>query len=153
MLGDEIFEFLPNEVGEEEFVSVETSIHFRTPQCFEDGLKYDVRLSEDIIVPETEHAEPVRSDKGVATFIVGGLFNMLTSIQLNDDGSFQANEVANVTANRVLAAEFEAAQLSSTQMLPKQALWIGGVFAEVACAPKHSVIWASNAGKNRTERN
>jgi hypothetical protein len=74
------------------------------------------------------------------TLIVIGLLNVLAPIQLDDDGSFEIREVAYVRANRMLTSKLEASELTSTQVPPKQAFFIGRVLAKGACAAKHVVI-------------
>ena len=39
---------------------------------------------------------------------------VLTTIKLNDDCGFKANEITNVNANRMLPSELEAVQLAAT---------------------------------------
>ena len=39
---------------------------------------------------------------------------VLPAVKLNDDRSFQANEITNIDADRMLPSELEAAQLATT---------------------------------------
>lgn len=55
---------------------------------------------------------------------------MLAAIELDDEAAFDTGEIANVRAERVLASELEASELTATQSIPKQTLCIGWVFAE-----------------------
>jgi hypothetical protein len=69
---------------------------------------------------------------------------MLAAVQFDDDRRFEANEVADVTADLMLAPELEAVELTPAQMLPQATFGFGGVVAEVTGvvvhAPRTSVL-------------
>jgi len=133
--------------------SIETSIHLDSLQCLVDRLEYDLSPNEHVVVPKAQHPKTTRSEKGVPTHVVVGLLGMLTSVQLDDDGSLKASEVANIRPDRMLPAEFESCQLTSTQTLPKDALCVGRIFAEGARVSKHAPNEPVIAGISMAEYN
>ena len=50
---------------------------------------------------------------------------MLAAVQFNDQMRFGADEIGNVGAKRMLAAEAEAAQLMATKMEPETGFGVG----------------------------
>jgi hypothetical protein len=117
--------------------SIEASIHFRSVKRLMDRFEYDLGSTQHIVVPEAQHPKTTRSEKHVSTGIVVRLLGMLASVQLDDDGSLKAREVADIGSDRMLSAEFEACQLTSAQTLPKHALRMSRVFAKGAGEAKH----------------
>jgi hypothetical protein len=97
-----------------------------------DGLDYRVGLRKHVGIPEAQNAKPTRSQTGVAIVVVDRLSHVLATVQLNDDRGFKANEVTDVRADRMLSSEFEAVQLASSQMMPKETFGFRGVVAQVA---------------------
>ena len=69
---------------------------------------------------------------GRASRIRFDVLRVLTSIQLNDNHPFKADEIKDVVAERVLASKFAVVELSPAQALPKQALGAGRTVAQVA---------------------
>ena len=117
--------------------SIEASVHFGSPKCLIDGFEHDLGASQHIVVPEAQDAKTPRSEKHVSTCIVVGLFGMLAAVQLDDDRSLKAGEVADIGPDRMLSAEFEVRQLTSPETLPKHALRMSWVFAKDAGESKH----------------
>ena len=126
--------------------SIEASIHLDSLQCLVNRLEYDLGPNQHVVVPEAQHSKTTRSEKCVPTHVVVGLLGMLTSIQLDDDGSLKASEVADIRSDRMLSAEFESCQLTSTQTLPKDALCMSRIFAEGARVSKHAPTEPLSAG-------
>ena len=118
-------------------VSIESSIHLDSLQCLVDRFEYDLGPDQHVVVPE----------------VVVGLLSMLTSVQLDDDGSLKASEVADIRPNRMLSAEFESCQLASAQTLPKHAFRMGRVFAKRAGESKHPLTEPRVAGISMAAHN
>ena len=57
---------------------------------------------------------------------------MLTTIQLDNDCTFQAGEVTYIGTDGMLAPEYEAAELAPLQVPPEQPFGICWIFAKFA---------------------
>jgi hypothetical protein len=134
-------------------VSIESSIHLNSLQGLIDRFEYDFGPNQRVVVPEAQYPKTTRSEKCVATHVVVELLSMLTSVQLDDDGSLKASEVADIRLNRMLSAEFESCQLASAQALPKDALCVSRVFAKGARVAKHAPTGPRFAGINMEKHN
>ena len=62
---------------------------------------------------------------------------VLPAIKLNDDRGFQANEITNVDADRMLPSELEAAQLAATLTTPEPSFGFSKVTAQLAREMNH----------------
>jgi hypothetical protein len=74
---------------------------------FEDRLRDAGGPGEHVSVPEAQNAETLTPQETIAMQIVRDLINVLTTIQLDDDGRFQADEIADISADGMLSSEFE----------------------------------------------
>jgi hypothetical protein len=54
---------------------------------------------------------------------------MLPAIQLNNKATFQTHKIHDVFANRVLAPEFQGADLTTVEFLPKFLFGVGQILA------------------------
>jgi len=63
---------------------------------------------------------------------------MLAAVQLDDNGGFQANEIADVGADLMLPSEFETVQLTAAQSTPEKAFSLRRIPAQVAGEVDHS---------------
>lgn len=98
--------------------SIEPSIHLLPMDGLENRLKDDGGMPQHVVIPEPQHTESFRSEEGVATPVVGGLFDMLTAVELDDHLRLDTGEIADVGPNGILATELEATQLSAPQPMP-----------------------------------
>ena len=83
--------------------------------AFEDGLQ----LLEDLIVPETPYPEALRMEPGGALLILFGSDRVLTPVQLDNQTSFEAGEIRDVTTDRRLPAESGPVDLAMAQVGPQ----------------------------------
>jgi hypothetical protein len=134
-------------------VSIESSIHLNSLQGLIDRFEYDFGPNQYVIVPEAQYPKTARSEKCVPTHVVVGLLGVLTSVQLDDDGSLEASEVADIGLDRMLSAEFESGQLTSTLTLPEDTLSTSRIFAKAARVAKHAPIDSLFAGINMAKYN
>jgi len=128
--------------------SVETAVHILAMQGHEDRLENLLGVRHHVVVPEPKNTEARGPQKSIATIIVRYLVNMLASVQLHDDGSLDAGEVANVEADLMLPAKLEPAHLTAAEMAPQATLGVGRVPSEIADMPEHVGIRASVCGEN-----
>lgn len=117
--------------------SVETAVHVLTMQGFEDRLEDLLGMSHRVVVPEPKNTETRGPQKAIATIIVRYLVDMLTSVQFHDDGSLNADEVANIEPDLVLPAKLESGELAAAEMAPQTTLGVGRVPSEVADMVEH----------------
>lgn len=80
----------------------------RASQSLQNHLKHALNMYQRIIVPETQHAIAHSLQISCASLVVHHLIRVLTTVQLDDQHSFRADEIDDVVADLVLAAEFEA---------------------------------------------
>ena len=81
------------------------------------GLQNVIRALKHVVVPEMQHAVTFGAHPAIALCIVSG-FKVLTAVHLNDQALFQAYEVRDVPANRLLSAKSSAFDLALTQAQP-----------------------------------
>jgi len=96
-----------------------------------DGLQDSLEILEDFVIPEAEDSETSRSQPAVALG-VRLAFEMLTSVDLNEELPWQAGEIDDVGPDGDLPAELRS-QDSPAQLLPEEGLRVGQVAAEVSC--------------------
>ena len=72
--------------------------------CFQDA----VEVVSHVIVPETQHAPAMLLKPSCAIDIILGDRAVLTTIELDDQRSFLADEIDDVPPDRDLASELEA---------------------------------------------
>jgi hypothetical protein len=92
-------------------------------------MKNTVHIAEHFAVPEADYAIPLRFEKRGPSCIAIAL-GVLSSINLYDQLALATEEIADEGADRHLAREFEAIQLSTAQMPPQATLGIGCVVSE-----------------------
>jgi hypothetical protein len=120
--------------------SIEPPIHVRLAQGFKNRLQNGVRSEKNVVVPEPQHAKAVRSEKGITSYIIIRLVDVLTPVKLDNDVGFKASEIADVVPHRMLPTELETIDLPSPQATPKQSLGLRGVLTKITCKAKHPRI-------------
>jgi len=95
-------------------ISLEATVHLGSVQRFVDGLKDDIDLREDVVVPEAQNSKASRSEKVIPSSVVVRLLDVLASIELDNHPSIHAGEVADVGPHRMLPTELETRQLTSS---------------------------------------
>jgi len=75
----------------------------------ENGLKNAVAVGEDVVVPEAQGAKPLIREPSVTGLVVG-ISRMLAAVAFDDQAVAEGDEVGDVRADRLLAAEFGAGQ-------------------------------------------
>jgi len=93
----------------------------------QDGSQDAIAFGKCLAVAEAQYVEAVRAQRGTALGIGGhgiGLV-VLTAIELDDQPGFDAGEVREVRADRVLAAELAAVETPIPQALPDRAFGVG----------------------------
>jgi hypothetical protein len=93
-------------------------------------LQYLIRAQQHIVVPEAEYAKTAVA-KPCITTAVGGRVEMLAAIKLDYEPAFDTNEIDDIRANRMLAAETMATKIVSSQEIPDALLGIGQVSAQL----------------------
>lgn len=74
-------------------------------------------IQKDIIVPKSQYPVSGFTEPAVSYFICVG-FDVLAAVRFDNQFQFAADEIANVTVDRLLANEFDAADLSVSQVTP-----------------------------------
>ena len=96
-----------------------------------DCVDHALRLLENFVVPEADHAEVAPLKKCGPFFIIsdGILLTMLRAIELHDDLGVVACEVNDVGANTHLTSEVKSGAPRAAQLEPKQLLGVGRVLS------------------------
>jgi hypothetical protein len=76
------------------------------------------------------------------------LFDVLASVQLDNDVGLETSKVTDIGSKRVLAAKLEAVHLPAPQTTPKETFGIGGALAEVSRKAEHLCIGSCSIGTN-----
>ena len=113
------------------------AVDFRPMQRLEYHIDHGIELRLDVAVPEAQYTVSGRPQETVAPIVIFGPFEMLTSIQFDDESPVKRGEIADVEANLVLAAEFETGDLAATKAAPEKTLGSSLVVSERACMAKH----------------
>jgi uncharacterized protein YaiL (DUF2058 family) len=106
-----------------------------------DARQHAVDLSQDLAVVETQNPKAMRFERRRPARVrqLPIEREMLSAVDLDDQRCFDAGEVGEMRADRVLAAELEASELTVAQLAPQQLLGVGRGGAKVAgsCARPH----------------
>ena len=86
---------------------------------------------QHVVVPESEDAERVLANPAVALDVVARV-EVLAAIQFHHQTTFDAGEVDDVSADRVLAPETQAVELAAAQVAPEMALGVRRVSSQTA---------------------
>jgi hypothetical protein len=86
----------------------------------------------DIVIPEAQHKETAPFEIVITrSIMLDFAVNMLGAIELNDETSFETNEIDRVGADGRLSAELVAVELPSTQSRPKLAFDVRRIATEL----------------------
>ena len=78
---------------------------------FDDALEHSIRISKDVVVPETQDAKAAILQIGITCFI-GRVFCMLATICLDNEHLFESDEVDDPKSDGNLSTEFDISELS-----------------------------------------
>jgi len=95
-------------------------------------LKYTLQITHQFIVPNPKYPKTSCCEKGIALFIVLRLFGMLPTVELQDQVLVEADEIDNVSPNRLLTLEFQAAKTVSAESCPKDTFSISGPLTKIS---------------------
>ena len=95
-------------------------------------LKHCRSADKHVVIPEAQYPKPSRSQALTASCIVGDLLQVLPTIQFDHKLCVDADEVDDVAAHRVLAAEFPSAQLPPAEEAPEVKFGVRGLLAQCA---------------------
>ena len=85
------------------------------------------------MIPESNHAITVSIQEFGSSVIVGFRFEMLRSVQLNNELPIDATEIDYVRSDWMLAAKLETAEPACAQVRPQEMLGVGLRTSEPAC--------------------
>ena len=84
-------------------------------------LENSVQILDNIVVPDADHAI-TESAKCTITAPVFGAVRVLAAVEFDDQTPLAADKVGVVTGDRLLAGEFEAAELTAAKAGPQREL-------------------------------
>ena len=112
----------------------------------EDHLEHAIRVREHIGIPETDDAVAAQFEKARTAFICR-IVRMLTTIEFDDQLSFDADEIGDIKSDRKLPPELETTKGAIAQALPEAEFGVrcwdaqlageGNVLALQFVAPPH----------------
>jgi len=91
--------------------------------------QHTLDISQDFVIPETQHCETLRCEPGIADGIMPG-FIVLPAVRLNDQACLEIHEVDDVHPERLLAFEFCTIEAMSAEVPPKQDFGVRHLLAE-----------------------
>ena len=94
-----------------------------------DLLQHPVNIFYHFVVPKTQHLVTARLEESGAPFIRRCLEHMLTAVDFQYQPVFEAAEVSDERAYRILMAEFSARELTRAQAKPQFAFHVGLIAA------------------------
>ena len=94
-------------------------------QGSQDARQHALFIVENVVVPESKDAEPLRAQISI-TASVAGTFGMMTPVSFDDEPVLQAHKIDNVMVDRQLSLELEASQPLRAQNLPEPMLRLRG---------------------------
>jgi hypothetical protein len=107
------------------------------PNCLDNA----IQVIKYLIIPESQHTKPCLLQKPRAYSVGIDIFRVLAAVQLDNEPSFQTDEIHDVVPERVLAPEFAAIKLPSAKTAPEPALRFSGPDAQPALQS-----WAKTGG-------
>jgi len=96
----------------------------RQPDYFHDRFQF----VQHLIVPQSHNPKARMSQSPIASFISGRI-HVLTAIYLDHQLDFQANEIKDEIAKRMLAPEFMTVELAAAQSFPQRLFGVRHVAA------------------------
>lgn len=92
------------------------------------------------MVPQADHAPALRFEERRAQRVARPRFEVLASVEFDDQAGLDAGEVDGVRADGMLATELQPAQASVAQVEPQGAFGVGAVATQLAgeCAGREA---------------
>lgn len=100
-------------------------------QSSPNNLSHRVDIAQHLIVPKPQDKES-RLLQALVTPLVSLIVQMLPTIHFDNQALFQAGEIQYVVQERMLATEFAARHLATSQTLPQMDFGIGHVVPQLA---------------------
>jgi len=82
-------------------------------QSIQDFIKYRISADQHVVIPKSDHPEAQRLQGGGAFLVVFRIFEVLTTIQLNDNSRRKADKVHNIIGQLVLTSKFPTFKTSA----------------------------------------
>ena len=93
-------------------------------QGIQDARQHALFIVENVVVPESKDAEPLRAQISI-TASVAGTFGMMTPVSFDDEPVLQAHKIDNVMVDRHLALELERRETLCAEDLPQPMFGLG----------------------------
>jgi hypothetical protein len=107
------------------------------------GSQNAFEIAKNIIIPKSKHSVAVLSQAAIS-YDVCRRFTVLATVNLNDEKSFAANEITNVTAYRLLPYKFMPADLAAANAIPQNRFRVRLIDAQPSRDSGHFAIWATH---------
>lgn len=101
---------------------------------FQYRLRNRLGMSQDLVVPEPQHAIALSLQPASAIHVVARVLRMLATIHFDDHPAFETHEVHDERADGLLAAKLHAGELTALELLPQTLFRPRQVFAQFSRA-------------------
>jgi hypothetical protein len=95
-------------------------------------LQHTIHIAHDVVIPETQHAIIVLT-KPPVSYNVALTFSMLPTIDFENQSLLSADEINNITSNRLLPHELVSADRVCSQPIPETQFSIRRIAAKPSC--------------------
>jgi len=109
--------------------------------CFQNALD----ISKHVIVPEAQDSIIPCSKPFIADWVKPAC-RMLSAIHFDDQSTFAANEIHDVTSYRLLPNKLESTKLTSAQFIPQQQFSARGDMTQLSRVIRFAFVGASHGG-------
>jgi hypothetical protein len=101
-------------------------------QRVENHFDHPFLVPQHFVVPESQDAKSLCFEPRGTNLIIALRFGMRGPIELDDEPFSEANEIGDVTVDRLLAAETESLELPAPQEAPESPFCIGHMLTQLA---------------------
>jgi hypothetical protein len=100
-------------------------------------------ITKNVVIPESEHSESFVDQATIADHVCSGLV-VLSAVNFNNDKSFPADEIADVTAHGLLSNKFMPFDLPVANAIPENSFRIRLIGAQLSRDSDHLPIWSTH---------
>ncbi len=106
-------------------------------KLLKNGFEHALNVTQDVVVPETDDVIPALFQRSRSLGIQLSSFAVLTTIDLDDQFSFERNEVDNISCEWDLSFEFDAPKLTRAKARPQKFFGLGRSLTQLSGIPTH----------------
>ena len=104
------------------------------------GFAHALDIIQHVVVPEADDVIPAFFQRGRPLAVRLSSFAMLATIDLNDQFSFERNEVDDISGERNLSFEFDAIKPACAKSGPQKLFGLGRSLTQLTGVPSHRLF-------------